>query len=187
MRRLIPLLLILPLAAGAAPESDRLAVSASAPHTLEVTPSCCSIGFTAYALGIFPLEGRFAAFSGRIVLDPKGSRAEVEIDAASLMLDGGPIENDVKSMGFLDVAHHRAITFHAGRIVKASDTAAETETLQGELTIKGVTHPVRLTLAREDGMVRAEARISRSAWGITARPFLAGDTVAIRVIAPLPR
>ena len=76
MRRLIPLLLILPLAAGAAPGSDRLAMPASAAHTLEVTPSCCSIGFTAYALGIFPIEGRFAAFSGRIVLDPGESRAE---------------------------------------------------------------------------------------------------------------
>jgi polyisoprenoid-binding protein YceI len=177
MRRLFALLLLLPLAA--LPSSARVE---RAPLALDVTPACCAITFTAYMFGIFPLEGRFGAFSGRLDVAGSGvpARAEARIDAASLSLDGGPIEADVKAPHFLDVVHHRQILFRG-------EAPAGEERLEGELTIKGVTRPVSLTLRQDRGLVTAETRISRSAFGITARPVLAGDTIAIRISAPLPR
>lgn len=181
MHRLFALLLLLTL--SAAPSRATLGPS---PVALAVTPACCAITFTAYMFGLFPLEGRFATFSGRLDVtgDGRAARAEARIDAASLSLDGGPIEADVKAPHFLDVAHHRDILFR-GEAADAPATGAGT--LSGLLTIKGVTRPVTLDVRQGDGLVTAEARISRSAFGITARPVLAGDTVAIRITAPLPR
>jgi len=178
MRRLLALLLVIPLAA--APSRARIDPS---PVAVEVTPACCTITLTAYMLGLFPLEGRFSAFSGRLEVPAGGgpARAEVRIDAASLVLDDGPIEADVKAPHFLDVAHHRHIMF------RGEATAAGGQTLQGLLTIRGVTLPVSLSLREDGGRIIAETRISRSAYGITARPVLAGDTIRIRVIASLPR
>ncbi|MCU0987175.1 MAG: YceI family protein [Acetobacteraceae bacterium] len=177
MRRFLPLLLALPLAAAAAP---------TAPSSLAVavTPACCAITFTAYAFGIFPIEGGFARFEGSLIVPEGGAaRAEARIDAASLSLDGGPIEADVKSPRFLDVSHYRHIVFSAA--AAQPWPLAPGATLSGSLTIKDVTRPVTLTLRREEAMVTAEALISRSAFGMTARPLLAGDTVAIRVTAPI--
>ncbi len=180
MRRLLALLLVLPVAAGAFPSPGAL--------TLAVTPACCAITFTAYAFGLFPIEGGFTRFEGQLLLAQPGGtpagalRAEATIDAASLSLGGGPIEEDVKSPRFLDVTQHRQIRFAAD----APDAGIEAGAmLRGELTIRGVTRPVTLSLARDGTTVTAEAMISRSAFCRTARPLLSGDTVAIRVTAPL--
>lgn len=181
MQRLLALLLVLPLAAGAVPRA------APAPRALalDVTPACCAISFTAYAFGLFPIEGRFARFEGRLVYDPAdahAARAEARISTDSLSLDDGPIEADVKAPHFLDVGRFPMILFAA-----AATPGDDGATIRGMLTIKGVTRPVTLSLSDRDGRVTAEAIISRSTFGITARPVLAGDTIAIRVTAPLPR
>jgi polyisoprenoid-binding protein YceI len=181
MRRALAILLLLPLAAGAVPGAVPRADPG--PLALDVTPACCAITFTAYAFGLFPIEGRFARFDGRLVYDPAGggaARAEARIDADSLSLDAGPIEADVKAPHFLDVGRFPLILFSAAA---AADPASAT--LAGLLTIKGVTRPVALSLVARDGRVTAEAMISRREFGITARPVLAGDRVAITVTAPL--
>ncbi len=176
----------MPLAAASGAGDAQHRSAAFRSLAVEVSPACCSIGFTAYAFGIFPIEGQFARFAGSLVVEPGSLHAEARIEAASLMLDGGPIEADVKSDSFLDVAHYGAITFRADGTGTGPAAATDADTLHGVLTIRGVTRPVVLTIRRNEAWVTAEARISRSAWGITARPFLAGDTVAIRVVAPLP-
>lgn len=178
MRRLLTLLLSVLVSAAIAPAAEAPTRGLS----LVVTPACCAITFTAYALGILPIEGRFTAFAGLIEVPPGAgiTRAEARIDAASLSLDGGPIEADVKAPHFLDVARHREILF------SAAEPGMAASRLSGELTIRGVTLPVTLALARTDGTLTAEAWISRSAYGITARPVLAGDSVRIRLTAPLP-
>lgn len=179
MRRLIALTLLAPLAAAAVPGT----ALGPRPLALDVTPACCAIGFTAYAFGVFPIEGSFGRFEGRLVYDPAAgaaARAEARINADSLSLDAGPIEADVKAPHFLDVGHFPLILFDAA-------AGRDAATLTGTLTIKGITRPVTLALRERDGLVTAEAMISRRSFGITARPVLAGDTVAIRVTAPLPR
>jgi polyisoprenoid-binding protein YceI len=181
MRRLLMLAIMLPLVVSASPRAG----VADRALAVTVSPSCCSIGFTAYAFGIFPIEGRFGTFEGRLVYDPAApaaGHAEARIHTASLTLDGGPIEADVKAPHFLDVAQYPLILFRA-----AEPALPDGATLHGMLTIKGVTHPVALTLRQGGDAVTAEALISRSQFGITARPVLAGDTIAIRITAPLPR
>ncbi|WP_291298592.1 YceI family protein [Elioraea sp.] len=186
MRRLLALLLLVPLAAGAVPNAaPPRAAPAPRPLALDVTPTCCAITFTAYAFGVFPIAGSFGRFEGRLVYDPgdrAAAHAEARISADSLNLDAGPIEADVKAQHFLDVDHFPLILFAAAAI-PGEDGAM----LQGMLTIKGVTRPVTLTITERDGRVTAEAMISRRAFGITARPVLAGDTITITVNAPLPR
>jgi polyisoprenoid-binding protein YceI len=180
MRRLGFLLLLLPFAATASTD----AAGHMRAFSVAVTPACCSVGFTAYALGVFPIEGRFGDFEGKLVVGPPSAReahAEARIDAASLSLDGGPIEADVKSPAFLDAARHTQILFNADAPPGGRD-----DRLEGHLTIRGVTLPVTLRLQRDGALVTAEARISRSAYGMTARPILAGDTIAIRITARLP-
>jgi polyisoprenoid-binding protein YceI len=175
MRPLLALLLGVPLAAASTPAPREAAIA------LDVSPACCAITFTAYAFGLLPLEGSFSAFSGRLNVPAGGkAHAEARIEAASLSLGGGPIEEDVKAPHFLDVARYREILFSAGAVDPGSDA------LSGMLTIRGVSRPVTLVIARNGRQVTAEARISRRAFGITARPLLAGDTIEIRISAPLP-
>jgi polyisoprenoid-binding protein YceI len=181
MRRLLALILLVPFAAAAVPGT----ALGPRPLALDVTPSCCAVTFTAYAFGVLPIEGSFGRFEGRLVYDPAGTaaaRAEARIVADSLTLDAGPIEADVKAPHFLDVGHFPLILFEA-----AAGPGGDTARLAGSLTIKGITRPVTLAVSERDGRVTAEAAISRRSFGITARPILAGDTIAIRITAPLPR
>ena len=91
--------------------------------------------------------GQFKDFSGDIVFDPDrpdASSVNVQIDAASI--DTGVPDRDahLRSDDFLAVEKYPQLTFVSDRVVR---TAADSFTVHGALTIRGVSRQVELAVS----------------------------------------
>jgi polyisoprenoid-binding protein YceI len=140
-----------------------------------ISPANTRVDFTAFALGVLPIHGRFDRFSGSLTLDsahPEACSVNVQIEAASLSLPNPAMQADVLSRGFFDPQDYPAIAFQ-GNCVQGG--------LAGQLTLHGQTHPLSMHISRRRSGFVAAATIQRFAWGITARPVLAGPGIAIRI------
>jgi polyisoprenoid-binding protein YceI len=122
------------------------------------------------------VRGRFTGFSGWIEVaeDPFASKAEVEIQAATIQTNQEMRDGHLRSPDFLDVERFPTLTFRSREIRPTGGSRFEVE---GELTIKDVTRPVTLAgeyLGREtdpygNQVIAFSARttIDREDWGIT--------------------
>lgn len=103
-------------------------------------------------LGFSTMYGRFNKTSGKMMLDPgKSGSVEIVIDAASIdtgMQDKGPYprsrDDHLRSSDFLNVAEFPQLTYKSRKITFNGDKA----TIEGDLTMLGVTKPVNLDVAR---------------------------------------
>jgi polyisoprenoid-binding protein YceI len=104
-------------------------------------------GHTSAAFGVRHLltlmRGRFREMSGTVIIadDPTESTVEVTISAASIDTANAGADDTLRGERFLDVETHPDIRFESTTV-----TAAENGqwTVSGDLTIRGVTHPVDL-------------------------------------------
>ena len=154
------------------------AAAPSPPAPIRLAPPATEVGFRAYAFGMVPIDGTFTRFEGQLGLDPGVPGAcsvAVSIDTASLFIADRETRDDVISPAFLDAGTYPTMAYR-GRCAEGG--------VQGDLTLHGQTHPLLLTLAREDDRLIATGIVRRADWGITARPILAGPTVRIRVSIP---
>jgi len=90
-------------------------------------------------------RGKFTKTSGSVVMDKEAGTGTVNItiDASSIDLGNGKLEEHVRSPDMLDAKKFPTATYK-GKLVKFKD-GAPTEA-QGELTLHGVTKPVTLKL-----------------------------------------
>ena len=95
--------------------------------------------------GLSVWRGKFDKSSGTIVVDKdKGSgTVEITIDAASIDFGHGKLNDHAKSAEMFDVAKFPTATYK-GTLAKFKD-GSPTE-VEGELTLHGVTKPVKLTI-----------------------------------------
>lgn len=95
--------------------------------------------------GLSVWRGKFDKSSGTIVVDKdKGSgTVEITIDAASIDFGHAKLNDHAKSPEMFDVAKFPTATYK-GTLAKFKD-GAPTE-VEGELTLHGVTKPVKLTI-----------------------------------------
>ncbi len=77
----------------------------------------------------------------------------------------------------MDAAQFPVVAFHGG---------CAGDTVSGNLTLHGQTHPFTLDLERSARGIVATGRLRRAEWGITAHPLLGGSTIRIRVELPNP-
>lgn len=167
--------------------------------TIDVSHS--SVNFKVKHLGLAKTRGRFTGFEGTVEIgeDPKDTTVDVSIDAASVDTHDGKRDEHLRSADFFDVAAHPNLTFRSTRVEGRDDEW----TLQGELTVAGVTRPVVLDVTYEGvagdpwGGTRAgftaSAQINREDFGLTwnaaleAGGFLVGKTVTIDLDIELVR
>jgi polyisoprenoid-binding protein YceI len=143
----------------------------------EVDPTHSALEFVARYAVFTLVRGRFTAFSGTVVLDPLhlgATQIDVDIDASSV--DTAMPERDahLRTEDFFDVERHPRISF---RSRGATVLAAGRYTVHGDLTVRGITQPVRLDvdvygrapdlLGNSRLGLRATARVNRALWGIT--------------------
>lgn len=99
------------------------------------------------------VEGRFKDFEGTIQIDrqsPSASKVELTIQAASIDTSNENRDKDLRSANFFEVEKFPTITFKSTRVEgKGGDTYEVT----GDLTMHGVTKPVKLTV-RSGGFVK---------------------------------
>jgi polyisoprenoid-binding protein YceI len=149
----------------------------AAPVTYDVDPNHTYPSFEAdHFGGLSNWRGKFEKSSGTIVLDKdKGSgTVDITIDAASIDFGHAKLNDHAKSPEMFDVAKFPTATYK-GTLAKFKD-GAPTE-VEGQLTLHGVTKPVKLTVNQFKCMVNplskkevcgadASATINRSDFGV---------------------
>jgi len=129
--------------------------------------------FKAYSLFAKPL-GQFRAFAGEIVADSQqlsASHVRLSIDAASIDTDNAKRDKHLRSEDFLFVEKYPHITFVSTAISKDGSTY----TVQGDLTLRGVTQRLTIPLTIEERpealVVRGQVSLNRRDFGITYNAF----------------
>jgi polyisoprenoid-binding protein YceI len=157
------------------------ALARAAPRTLALAPDDATFGLRAYALGLMPVDARVSRFAGTLTYDPAApGRCEVRMTAEVASVETGDPGTRETILGpdFMDAARFPTLSFTG--VCSAADTIA------GNLTMRGVTRPLALTLDWRAHRLVAHGALHRADWGMGARPFAVGPTIGVRVAATLP-
>lgn len=133
--------------------------------TWKIDPSHSQVEFVVRHMMISNVRGRFERFTGTVDFDPNDLttlKIEVAIDPASINTRDEQRDGHLRSADFLNAEQFPDFTFKSTNVEKAGDNELR---VHGDLTIRGVTHPVVLD---------AEfAGIAQSPWGTTSAGFSA--------------
>ncbi len=112
--------------------------------TWDIDPTHSTVGFSVRHMMVSKVRGYFTQFSGEIVTaeDPARSSVTATIDMDSIDTRQEQRDAHIRSADFFDVGNHTVMTFRStGVVAKGEDW-----TVEGDLTIKGITKPVTLAL-----------------------------------------
>ena len=110
------------------------------PGTWNVDASHSEVGFIARHLMVSKVRGQFKNFSAVVsIAQPfENSTVEATVQLASVDTNAADRDTHLKSADFFDVENNPAMTFKSTKVTNSS--------LEGDLTIKGVTKPVTFDL-----------------------------------------
>lgn len=146
------------------------------PGTYVIDPSHSEVGFTARHAMVTKVRGTFRTVAGTITVADDFTASSATATLAVASVDTGNADRDahLTSPDFFDAATHPDITFTSTGI---SDVDGDDFVLEGELTIKGVTKPVRLAAEYEGAATdpfgnqrvgfSASTEVEREDWGLT--------------------
>jgi polyisoprenoid-binding protein YceI len=151
------------------------------------------VGFSVLHMGLSNVRGRFGNIGGNVIEnggDITKSSVNVTIDASSVDTGVTFRDNDLKGASFFDVAQFPTATFVSTSIVKNGSGL----TINGNLTLHGVTRPTVLVAEGPNGPVEgmdhkphegfsATATISRAAFGIGSKypNNVVGDDIKLTI------
>jgi polyisoprenoid-binding protein YceI len=186
------LLLLAMTRAGALAIATLAAIVPAAARSGEVyrvDPEKTSVGFEVSQLGLFTQSGRFGHAHGRIIYDADTESGSVDLTVETATVNTGWELRDtfVRGEDMLDAARYPKLEF---RSTAMSFAGHRLVAVDGELTLRGVTRPVRLEVrnvqcgaAAGEGGERCSAeivgRISRHDFGIDYAYPLVGDEVLL--------
>jgi polyisoprenoid-binding protein YceI len=145
--------------------------------TWTIDPSHSSLEFAVKHAMVTTVRGRFADFSGTITLDgvaPDRSTATVDVQIASVDTRNEQRDAHLRSPDFFDADQFPTMTFRStGARVRSEGEYV----LTGDLTIKGVSRSVELTISHTGSAVDAYGNervgfegtttINRKDWGLS--------------------
>ncbi len=151
----------------------------------KIVPAKSSIRFVTKQMNV-PVEGQFRRFEATVVFDaakPEATRAEFEVDLASIDLNNTEGETEARRKAWLNVDAFPKARFVASAVRQLAPGRFEA---RGSLTIKGVSRDIvaPFTLAEAAGLrtvegqfalKRLQFRIGEGAWSDT-------DTVADEIL-----
>ncbi|MFE0589918.1 YceI family protein [Micromonospora echinospora] len=114
-----------------------------------IDPSHSRIGFVARHAMVTKVRGSFNDFEGRVVFDgddPSATEVTVTIQATSIDTRNAQRDEHLRSNDFLAMETHPEITFASTAF---RQTGPDTFDLTGDLTVRGVTHPVTVPFTYE--------------------------------------
>jgi polyisoprenoid-binding protein YceI len=114
----------------------------------QLDPDNTQVEFSAKHFGMMTVRGHFAEVSTIADIDPEhpeSSSVMATIQAASISTHNESRDNDLRSPGFLDIGRYKVITFKS---ISVQPAGPDQYTLTGNLTIKGITRPVRLKVTK---------------------------------------
>lgn len=145
-------------------------------------------------LGFSTYYGRFNEMEGRLTLDADDaaqSAVAVSISAGSIDTPSDELDEKLKAASMFDAAAHPDILFASRRVIRSGERTA---TIEGALTIKGVTQLVALSAEFVGSGVmpltndhragfRATGKFSRKAFGLDQWSGYVGDEVTLTISA----
>jgi len=173
-------------------------VEVPTPGIFGIDASHSHVGFSVRHVMVSRTKGSFSDVAGTIVIaeDPLESSVEVEIAAASIDTRDEKRDEHLRSADFLDVENHPALSYRSRAVQPAGKGRW---TVEGDLTVRGVTLPVPLEVSFEGGAkdpwggerigFTASAELDREAFGLTWNQaletggVLVGKTVRIEIEA----
>jgi len=141
--------------------------------TWVIDPGHAEVGFVGRHFGLSKIRGRFTGVDGTVIIGDDVERSSVAVTIDMRTVSSGDQDRDdhLRSDDFFDVERHPTATF-TSTAVRASE-----RTITGNLTIKGVTRPVVLTveyLGQVDdpwgnlrALFSAVGTVNREDWGIS--------------------
>lgn len=127
-------------------------VPAAAVDSYTIDPYHTYVHFEVDHLGMSKMRGRFDKTSGKFTLDAAKKTGSVEITVQTASISTGdndkgsrPSSRDehLRAADFFNAAEFPTVTFKSTRVVWKGDAPA---TIEGNLTLVGVTRPVTLTV-----------------------------------------
>lgn len=117
----------------------------AAPQTYVLDPSHTFPRFSYNHMGMSKQILRFNETIGTVVLDKDAKQAQVDVTIDMKSIDTGfdTFDEHIQGADFLDTAQYPTATFKSTKVVFEGDKPAG---IEGDLTIKGITKPVTLTV-----------------------------------------
>ncbi len=147
-------------------------------------PYHTQVEFAAKHLGMMTVRGTFLEVTATGYIDPEhpeASSVDITIQAASIRTHNAQRDNDLRSSNFLEIDKYPTIHFKSTEI---KQTGQDRYTMTGDLTIKGNTRPVTLSVVKygefnDPNMghrigYSAEGKINRKDFGMTFNAMLDG-------------
>ena len=181
--------LLIALALAAVPVAQAATVQ-SGSYTVE--PGHTQVGFSLLHLGFTPYSGLFSGATGTLLLDPAkpgASKLDVSVKIDTVQTTSDRLTDELKAADWFDAAKYPEAHFVS---TKVTSTGAETATIDGRLTLHGVTRPVTLK-ARFIGAgvnpmdkaytvgFEASGVIHRSEFGVSKYVPMVGDDVTLTI------
>jgi polyisoprenoid-binding protein YceI len=125
-----------------------IAAAAADTYVIDTQGAHAFIQFRIKHLGYSWLYGRFDDFNGTFTYDeenPSASKVQVEIKTASLDSNHAERDKHLRGDDFLDVENFPTATFKS---TSYKETGFNKAVLEGELTLKGITKPIKIEVDR---------------------------------------
>lgn len=159
-----------------------------APGTYTLDASHSTVEAVARHMVVTKVRGRFSDFTGTIVVDEEPTRSTVEVSIPAATIDTRNADRDghLRSPDFLDVEQFPTIDFRSTAVRPVSADRWEVE---GDLTIRGTTHPVTLAVdflgtatdpwGGTRALFSAATKLEREAYGMTWNQALEAGGVLV--------
>ena len=163
----------------------------AAPETYVLDSSHSFPSFSYNHLGYSIQMSRFDKATGTVTLDKAAKTAAVDIviDAKSVNTGSATFNEHIQGEDFLDTAKHPTATFKSTKVVFEGDKPVS---IDGNLTLKGVTRPVTLKvtsfhamphpMAKKDAIgANATTKVKRTDFNMGKNVPYVGDEVTIDI------
>lgn len=151
-------------------------------------PYHTQVEFSAKHLGMMTVRGTFLDLTATGYIDPdhpEASSVDVTIQTASIRTHNPQRDNDLRSSNFLEADKYPTMTFKSTKVEAAGQDRYK---MTGDLTIKGTTRPVTLSVVKygefnDPNMMghriaySAEGKINRKDFGMTFNMMLDGKWI----------
>jgi polyisoprenoid-binding protein YceI len=170
----------------------------AAPDTFTLDPTHTSVLFAIDHLGLSTVHGRFDKFAGKFTIDRAAKKGDVELTVDTASVDTN--DNDkgsrqrsrdehLRSADFFNAAEFPKMTYKSTNVVFTGDNPT---TVEGNLTLLGVTKPVSLKVdrfkcnaatatAKERCGGDASGKLKRSDFGMSRGVPQLGDELALTI------
>ena len=162
----------------------------------ELDPTHTHVSFDVSHLGLTQTPGIFRQVSGQVNYDDKNvesSSVTISIDTASIDTAHAQRDADLRGADWFDAEKHPKITFVSKAVRKVGE---QKYVITGDLSIRGKTLPVDFTTTLTNRATnpflklpmvgfQGEARVKRSAFGLSQYPNVIGEDVNLRIALEL--